>query len=107
MNQKPSSLWPAVALVAVVVAGVVALSVAHVDLSTLINLVPILVVPLLGVLIGKVQSVQHQTNGNTTALIEQLDAMRQDNARQSELLAQSGPVQESPSATMDTPRGTG
>lgn len=91
MTQK-NSLWPAVALVAVVVAGVVVLSLAHVSLSALVDLVPILVVPLLGVLLGKIQAVQTQTNGNTSKLLEQIDALRRDNARQSELLARSAPV---------------
>jgi hypothetical protein len=72
---KTSSLWPAVALVATVVAGVVLLSALSVDTTTLVSLVPVLVVPLLGYLISQVQAVKHQTNGNTTALLDQVKAL--------------------------------
>lgn len=92
-----TSFWPAVVLVAVVVAGVVVLSVTHADTSQLERLVPLVVVPLLGYLLNQVSKVKEQTNGNTSELLRTI-------ARQAELLAQAPPV---PATAPVTPPDTG
>lgn len=70
--KSPSSAWPAVVLVVSLMACVTVLAALHVDLSAVAALVPVVVLPVLGVLLARVQKVEHNTNGTTSALVEQV-----------------------------------
>jgi hypothetical protein len=77
----PPSMWPAVLLVVAVLASVVVMSALHIPTDDLLQLVPLLVLPLLAYLIGQVNQVKHQTNGNVTRLMEQLQSAQEALAR--------------------------
>lgn len=78
-------VWPAVALVALVVAAVVALAYARLDLASIKDVINVLVLPLMLALIGGgVAAVRHNTNGNTSELLRQ-------NARLLEIVASLPP----------------
>lgn len=87
-DRVKSSLWPPVALVAIVVAGVVTLSALHVSPSAVTALLPILLAAIAYV-IQQLQTVKHQTNGNTSTLLEQIDKL-------TSLLAQAPAVPPAP-----------
>ena len=67
---KPSP-WPAVLLVVSVLVCVTVLAALHIDLGSLESILPLVVLPVLGVLLAQIHAVRHQTNGTTSALIEQ------------------------------------
>lgn len=92
MKSTFSTYALAVVLTVAAIAGLVVLNVTHVDTSPFESLVGVLVVPLLGVLIGKVGAVEKNTNGNTSQLLQIIDDLRRDNARKSDQLARAMPV---------------
>jgi hypothetical protein len=97
---KPSP-WPGVTVVVAVVAGLVTLSLAHVDTGALINLVPLLVLPVLGYLGVRIEQVKHQTNGNTSQLISQIDKLTSVLAGGPAQAAATGPDTPNPPAPLD------
>jgi hypothetical protein len=86
----------AVVLAVVAVVALVVLNVAHVDTSGLQETFAVIVIPLIALLISKVNGVEKNTNGNTGRLLEELSALRSLVSRQSELLARSAPVPHDP-----------
>ena len=91
----------AVVLAVVAVVALVVLNVAHVDTSGFQETIGLVVVPLIALLIGKVSSVEKNTNGNTSRLLDELSALRSLAARQAELLGQSAPVAQAPKERAD------
>lgn len=94
---KKTNLWPAVALVAIVVTGVVVLSVTGKDSAGLLALVPVLL-GLAGYQTYQAQQIRHQTNGNTSDLLAQLDKL-------TTLLALAEPVRADDVPTDPRPAG--
>lgn len=82
----------AVVLACVAVVGLVVLNVTHTDTTGFEKTLGLVVLPLIGLVISKVNGVERNTNGNTSRLLDELAALRRLVARQAELLAQSTPV---------------
>lgn len=82
---KINSVWPAVALASVCLVCVTVLLALHVDTTVIVSVLTMVAVPVMGAIIyGKVDTVEKQTNGNTTrqqATIDGLiDHLKQHNA---------------------------
>lgn len=89
MEMKPSILWPLVALIGIVMGGAIALRSQGEDITIIILLVTILVVPALGAFGVKIhenlQEVKSSVNGNQSDLvktIQQGQMVQGDNVRQ-------------------------
>lgn len=71
-------VWPAVALAVASLAAVVVLAALGKDTTVILTALGVVVVPLLGgLLVGQVQRVRDQTNGNTSALLELVRGQQQ------------------------------